>query len=320
MTTIEKRTSRLLILLKYRWILPVCMGIAMLSSSTYPTDHAVPSVTTQVVLLGTGTPFADPERSGPSLAIVVNGTSYIVDCGPGVVRRAAAASKKGIKGLAAAQLQHLFVTHLHTDHTIGYPDIIFTPAVLDRDTALQVYGPTGIKAMTDHIMAAYAEDMDIRINGLERGNPAGYKVNVHEIAPGIIYKDANITVKAFAVHHGTWPHALGYRFETPDKVIVVSGDCTYSEDLVKNAMGCDILIHEVYSMQGLAKREKRWQDYHSTFHTSTEQLAQIANTVKPKLLVLTHQLLFGSTKESLLDEIKQKYNGSVAYGNDLDVY
>ncbi len=274
---------------------------------------------TKLVLLGTGTPFADPDRSGPSIAIVVNNTSYIIDCGPGVVRRAAAAFQKGINGLEASALKHLFITHLHSDHTVGYPDMIFTPAVLDRNAPLEVYGPKGLQEMTHHIMAAYKEDMDIRLKGLEYGNAEGYKINVHEIEPGIIYKDANVTVKAFRVIHGSWPEAFGYRFEAKDKIIVVSGDCTYSEELVKNAKDCDILVHEVYSMQGLAKREKRWQDYHSRFHTSTQQLAAIANTVKPKTIVLVHQLLFGSTKESLLDEIEQWYKGKVVYGNDLDV-
>ena len=301
--------NRLLLLLL--WILIIESGCK--SSSTN-------SNTTQVVLLGTGTPFADPERSGPSLAIIVNNVSYVVDCGPGVVRRAASAANDGFKSLAPAQLKHLFITHLHSDHTIGYPDFILTPAVLDRNIALEVYGPKGLQSMTDNILKAYAEDIDIRVNGLEKGNADGYKVNVHEILPGVIYKDSNITVKAFKVKHGSWPEAFGYRFETKDKVIVVSGDCTYSETLVENAIGCDILIHEVYSMEGLVKREKKWQDYHSSFHTSTEQLAAIANKVKPKLLILTHQLLFGTTKESLMKEIRDKYKGEVRYGNDLDVY
>lgn len=275
---------------------------------------------TQLVLLGTGTPFANPERSGPSLAVVVNNVSYVVDCGPGVVRRASAAFDLGIKGLGAAELQHLFITHLHTDHTLGYPDFIFTPAVLDRDAALEVFGPVGLRAMTDNILAAYQEDRDIRINGLEKGNPEGYKVTVHEIQPGIIYKDSNVTVKAFRVHHGSWKEAFGFRFETPDKIIVVSGDCTYSEELVRNAKDCDILVHEVYSMEGLAKREKRWQEYHSTFHTSTAQLAAIASQVKPKLLLLTHVLFFGSTEASLLQELGQHYTGKVMLGRDLDIY
>ena len=276
---------------------------------------------TQVVLLGTGTPTADPERSGPSLAIVVNNTSYVVDCGPGVVRRAgAAAAKYNIPSLKPAGLTHLFITHLHSDHTVGYADFILTPAVLRRNGALEVYGPKGLQSMTDYLLKAYKEDIDLRLNGLEHGKPAGYNVNVHEIKEGQIYKDSNIVVTAFNVHHGSWPQAFGYRFKTQDKTIVVSGDCTYDDNLIKYAVNCDILIHEVYSAEGFAKLPATDQAYHSVFHTSTYQLAAIANKVKPKLLVLTHQLLFGSTKEKVLQEISSLYNGKVVYGNDLDVF
>lgn len=302
------------------WFLMRAVFVYIFLFLTALANGQVAPMGTQLVLLGTGTPNADPERSGPSLAIIVNNTSYVVDCGPGVVRRAAAASKKGVPSLEASKLSRLFITHLHSDHTIGYPDFILTPAVLERQSQLEVYGPKGLQLMTDHLLAAYKEDIDIRIEGLEHGNPNAYKVNVHEIKEGIIYKDSNLVVKAFNVHHGSWPEAYGYRFETKDKVIVVSGDCTYSENLIKNAEGCDILVHEVYSMEGFAKRDKKWQAYHSVFHTSTAQLADIANKVKPKLLVLTHQLLWGATKESMLAEIKQLYSGKVAYGNDLDVY
>ena len=275
---------------------------------------------TQLVLLGTGTPNAEPATSGPSLAIIVNNTSYVVDCGPGVVRRAAEANNKGIQSLAASKLKRLFITHLHSDHTIGYPDFILTPAVLDRNEPLEVSGPKGLQLMTDHILAAYKEDIDIRVKGLEKGNPVGYQVNVHEINEGIVYRDSNLVVKAFKVNHGSWPEAFGYRFETADKVIVVSGDCTYSENLIANAKDCDILVHEVYSMEGFAKRDKKWQAYHSVFHTSTQQLAEIANKVKPKQLVLTHQLLWGASKESLMNEIQQRYQGKVVFGNDLDIF
>jgi len=276
---------------------------------------------TRLILLGTGTPTADPERSGPSLAIIVNNSSYVVDCGPGVVRRAAAAEAKyGIPSLRPAGLNHLFITHLHSDHTAGYPDFILTPAVLRRKGPLEVYGPKGLQSMTDHLLKAYAEDIDLRINGPEHGKPSGYKVNVHEVTQGVIYRDSNVVVTAFNVHHGSWPQAFGYRFETKDKVIVVSGDCTYDENLVKYAMGCDILVHEVYSFAGFSKLPPLEKAYHSAFHTSTVQLAAIANRVKPKLLVLTHQLLFGQTSESVLQEIKSRYYGEVVYGNDLDSF
>ena len=275
---------------------------------------------TKLVLLGTGTPFADPTKSGPSLAIVVNNSSYIVDCGPGVVRRAAEASKLGFPSLEAAQLKTLFITHLHSDHTIGLADIILTPAVLDRNAPISIYGPAGSKKMTDDLMSAYKEDIAIRINGLEKGDAIAYQVYTNEIKEGQIYKDSNLTVTAFNVQHGQWDNAFGYVFKTNDKKIVVSGDCTYSENLIKYAKDCDILVHEVYSDAGLKKRTQRWQDYHSTFHTSTYQLAEIANQVKPKLLVLNHQLTFGTSLQSLLDELKSKYAGPVVNGADLDVF
>ncbi|MBI3834339.1 MAG: MBL fold metallo-hydrolase [Planctomycetes bacterium] len=123
---------------------------------------------TRVVLLGTGTPNADPEHSGPAVAIVVDDTAYLVDCGPGVVRRAAAAYEKGIAALEPSKLRLLYVSHLHSDHTVGLPDLLLTPWVLGRDAPLVVYGPVGIKNMTDHIEQAYEEDIHMRIDGLER--------------------------------------------------------------------------------------------------------------------------------------------------------
>ena len=275
---------------------------------------------TKLVLLGTGSPFADPAKSGPSLAIVVNNTSYILDAGSGLVRRAAQAKELGFPSLEAAQLKTLFITHLHSDHTIGLADIILTPAVLDRNAPITIYGPTGIKKMTADLMRAYKEDIAIRINGLEKGDAIAYQVNTNEIKEGEIYKDSNLTVTAFKVKHGQWENAFGFVFQTKDKKIVVSGDCTYSENLIKYAKDCDILVHEVYSDAGLKKRTQRWQDYHSTFHTSTFQLADIANQVKPKLLVLNHQLTFGTTLQSLLDEVQSKYKGVVVNGADLDVF
>jgi len=276
---------------------------------------------TQLVMIGTGTPFADPDRSGPSLAIVVNESAYVVDCGPGVVRRAAAiAQKRRITALKPDRLKRLFVTHLHSDHTAGYSDFILTPAVLDRNEPIQVIGPPGIRRMTKHLLKAFSEDMEIRIKGLEMGNAEGYKVEVKEVTNGEVYRDENCIVEAFEVQHGSWRHALGYRFTTKDKVIVVSGDCTYSESIIAMAKGCDILVHEVFSEAGLQKREERWQRYHSTFHTSTSQLARIAQVVKPKLLVLTHQLTFGSSLESLLEEIGRTYTGKVVNGLDGDVF
>lgn len=275
---------------------------------------------TQVVLLGTGTPNADPDRMGPALAIVTDGTPYLVDFGPGVVRRAAAAEQAGIRALAVEKLEIAFLTHLHSDHTTGYPDLIFTPWVLGRIKPLQVYGPPGIAAMTEHILAAYKMDHDARVCGFEPINPDAYGAIAHEIEPGLIYQDARIKVEAFSVEHGDGWLALGYKFITGDRNIVISGDTAPCESLIERWQGCDILVHEVYSQRAFGRRSKKWQHYHAHMHTSTTELAAIANKVKPKLLVLTHLLMWGCSEAELLAEIQEHYDGEVICGRDLGVY
>src|ERR1051326_2400566 len=147
----------------------------------------LPSSKTQLVVLGTGTPIINPDRSGPSVAVVVNGSAYLVDFGPGVVRRAAAAARdKHIDALIPRNLKVVFATHLHSDHTVGLSDLYLTPAVEGRPGALELYGPPGIADMARHIQAAYVKDVDIRTEGLEHGNRAAYKINAHEIKPGLI--------------------------------------------------------------------------------------------------------------------------------------
>ena len=178
---------------------------------------------TKLVLLGTGTPNACPNASGPSTAVIVGDRSYLVDFGPGVVRQAAKAYQKGIDALRPDCLTVAFCTHLHTDHTAGYSDLIFTPWVMERKEPLKVFGPKGICEMTDYIEKAYAVDIDFRINGFEKANEEGYKVEAKEIQPGIIYQDDRVTVEAFPVSHGTL-ESYGFKFTTPDKVIVISGD------------------------------------------------------------------------------------------------
>lgn len=273
----------------------------------------------QIVLLGTGTPGPDPDKCGSSLAIVVNDVPYLVDFGPGVVRRAASAVKLGVRGLSSANLKHAFLTHLHSDHTVGYPDLIFTPWVCGRDEALKVFGPKGIGHMTEHILAAYEADIDQRINGLEPANLEGYKVEVSEIKPGLCYEDENVEVHAFAVSHGSWP-AFGYKFICPDRTIVVSGDTAMNKNVAKAAKGCDVLIHEVCSGMGLMMRSPEWQKYHSSYHTLGYELGELASEAKPGLLVLVHQLLQGVTEADLLREIRTTYSGPVVSGKDLDIF
>ena len=283
-------------------------------------------MSTQIVMLGTGTPYPDPDRSGPATAIVVNDTPYLIDFGPGVVRQAAAAYQKGVSafGRCAINIKTAFLTHLHSDHTMGYPDLIFTPWMMGRNEPLEVYGPAGLKAMTKNIMKAWQIDIDARTQRLR--NPTAYQVNVHEIMLGVVYRDRNITVTAFPVHHHEMKDCFGFRFETPDRVIVISGDTTPTQVIIDNSHGCDVLIHEAYSLASYDHVSPAWQEFRRTHHTSSKELAEIAAQVKPGLLVLYHRSNAGdgemgpNAEAEVIEEIRKFYSGEVVTGHDLDVF
>lgn len=296
-------------------------ALALLACVAAP---ALASEGAKVIILGSGTPIPDPSSSGPCVAIVVNGQAYLFDAGAGVVRQAQAAAEKfGIEGLDATHLTRLFVTHLHSDHTLGYPDLILTPWVVGRRQPLEVYGPKGIAAMTDHLKQAYSADIQIRTDGAEGLNDQGLAVNVHEIEGAeVVYKDPNITVRSIVVKHGSWPQAFGFAVDAGGRTIVISGDTSPTQSIIDACHGCDVLIHEVYSEDrfNLVFGAARGQ-YHRTFHTSTRQLADLAAKAKPKLLVLYHQLYFGNPDEvDLVKEIHQTYQGAVVNGRDLTEY
>jgi len=279
---------------------------------------------TKLVLLGTGNPNPSPDHSGCALALVVNDTPYIIDFGPGLIRKSAKMTPRyggGIGGLETEKLKTAFLTHLHSDHTAGYPDLILTPWVMGRDEPLEVYGPVGTGSMTEHILLAYQEDIRYRVYGDEPANDQGWRVNWHEFEKeGEIYRDSNIVVEAFPVIHGSWPNAWGFRFTTPDRVIVVSGDCKPSPKVVEYGKGADILVHEVYSHAGFQTKSEDWKAYHAVHHTSTLELAEIAQKTVPGKVVLYHILFWGSNEKEILEEIHSLYQGDVFVGEDLDIF
>jgi len=295
---------------------------------------------TRVILLGTGTPVPDPDRSGPATAIVVDDHAYLVDFGPGVVRRAElAALTRNIPAVEPGNLKVAFVTHLHSDHTAGYSDLILTGWTSGRTVPLEVYGPSGVQSMTEHIVQAYRVDIETRTNadGNQRRFPNGWRVNAHEIKAGVIYKDDKVTVTAFATKHAM--ESYGYRFDTPDRRIVISGDTNPVEETIKVCDSCDILIHEAQPLQLLAKMPESIQSFVAKYHTTTEQLAELATRAKPKLLVIYHTVSFPpgiapprllppkggadalyASPEMLQKEIGSRYSGKFVIGKDLDVY
>lgn len=278
---------------------------------------AADRLSTKIIMLGTGTPRPNPDRSGPATAIVVGDRAYLIDFGPGVVRRAAAAAAKGYTAVEPTKIKVAFLTHLHSDHTAGYPDLMLTPWIFGRNE-LDVYGPEGTEEMTEHLRAAYRRDIENRTQGMEHAPPL--IVRAHDVKPGVVYKDDRVTVRAFPVAHGEWLQAFGYRFETPDRIIVISGDTSPSKQLIANCQPCDVLIHEVQSTTYKVETIPDWPAYRARYHTTTDQLADIANRTKPGLLVVYHNAANESGLQEILRQIQRTYNGRVVIGHDLDVF
>ena len=261
----------------------------------------------------------------------IDDTPYIVDFGPGIVRRASAAFVKGISGLRVQNLRIAFLTHLHSDHTVGYPDLILTPWVLGRRDPLLVFGPPGLAAMSRSILEAYQADIRVRVEGAEMLDPRGVQVVPTEIESGVVYEDELVSVEAFAVPHGTWEHAFGYKFITVDRTIVISGDtgpfdgfveiARDADGLADIARGADVLIHEAYGASGFFQRRSETRRYHGTFHTSATKVGEIASQADVGMVILYHQLhLAGDSPEQMVEEVRRQYDGPVIYGRDLGVY
>lgn len=273
---------------------------------------------TQVVILGTGTPIPDPERSGPGVAIVVDSVAYLFDAGTGIVRRAAAAARTGIVALQPPRLAMLFLTHLHSDHTMGLNDVLFTPWIQGRKAPLELFGPPGTERLVTGIVEANAEDIRERLSSSGGPSADGFRANVHEVSEGTVYSDARVTIRAFLVPHAGWKHAFGYRIQTPDKLIVISGDARANPAIARECGGCDILVHEVYSDAGFATIPAARKIYHAQAHTSATQLGEIATAARPGTLVLYHQLFFGASDSTLVAEVRTRFRGRVVSAKDLD--
>ena len=269
---------------------------------------------TVVILLGTGNPVPDPGAAGPATAIVIGSRVFLFDAGAGVMRRVRAAHLP-INGPTA-----LFITHLHSDHTLGYPDVIFTTWMLGRTQPFDVFGPHGLQSMTDHIVAAWKEDIDVRTHGLEHLAANGYAVRVHEIAPGVVYDSARVKITAIPVLHGSWKEAYGYRIDTPDRSIVLSGDTRPSPAIERAARAVDVLIHEGYpESSNVTPVDSAFARYRRAFHTSVMELGRLAAAAQPKMLVLYHHIVPPDGGASAVATIRgEGYQGRIVFGKDLD--
>ena len=272
-----------------------------------------------IVMIGTGTPVPNPHAAGPATAVVVGKRVFLFDAGANVERQLAAAD------LPTDGVEAVFFTHLHSDHVLGYPDLIFTSWVFGRRLPLRAFGPPGLKAMTTNLIAAFADDIKVRTTGLEHAIPNGYRVNVRETRGGVVYDSGGVRITAFPVPHTVWPVALGYRVDALGRSVVISGDTRPSEELTRQSAGVDALVHEVYSAANVEQEKMPgggdWPKYLKSAHTSDVEIASIAKTANPRMVILTHVVSLGATDSAMIAAVRSKgYAGSVVVAHDLDRY
>ncbi|MCA9609557.1 MAG: MBL fold metallo-hydrolase [Myxococcales bacterium] len=268
-----------------------------------------------VLVIGSGTPIADPDRGGPATAVPYAERTVLFDAGANVLRGLVAA------GRDPTGVEHVFLTHLHSDHVLGLDEMIFGAWTVGRDRPLRVHGPPGTRTLVERLEAAFAEDRAMRVEGLERASPEGARVEVQEIEPlDEVQIDEGLRVRAFPVAHGAFEHAFGYRVEVGDRVVVISGDTAPSDAVVEACDGCDVLVHEVYSAAGWRAGPEGWRAYHAAFHTSGEQLGRLAVRARPRRLVLTHVLFFGQPPDAVLAEVRAGFDGDVILAEDGGSY
>jgi ribonuclease BN (tRNA processing enzyme) len=277
--------------------------------------------TTKIVMLGTGTPIPDANRASASVAVIHKGQAYLFDIGAGAVHNATRARYKyDIPSLYPSQICCLFVTHMHSDHTLDYSELAYT-LWWRRPSRLQAFGPPGLQEMTDGMHAMMAPDLRTRIASSQPvANPEGYKVDVTELADGFVFEQDDLRIEAFEVDHGDIKPAFGYRIDTSDRSIVISGDTAMSDRLLEMSRGVDVLVHEVISDSGLARNSEAFQAYHRQSHTPASDLGRLASEARPGLLVLYHGLYYGVPEARILEEVKAAYDGPVVLANDLDLF
>jgi ribonuclease Z len=266
----------------------------------------------ELVLLGTGYPYPSAERAGPSCAVIVGGKTFILDAGRGTVMRLA--------GLDVAwdTIAAAFITHLHSDHIDGLPDLFHSSWQFGSGRPFELYGPEGIQNVADGILKFYEADIHIRRDLTEKLSPQGASIKVQEVRDGAVYvfpEDVQIT--AFAVNHDPVKPAFGYRIDSGPYSIVFSGDTGPDPNLTRYAKDAGILVHEAYVRPdtGSGRGAYAWTIY--DYHTSAREAGEAAAKANAGILVLTH-LIPGSAPESLfLAEAKKSFDGLIIVGKDL---
>ena len=270
-----------------------------------------------VTLLGTSSPSPSMDRFGMSTLVEAGGERLLFDCGRGAIQRLLQL------GPEYPRVDKLFLTHLHSDHIVGIPDLWLTAWIMGRRTAFKVWGPDGTKAMMAHLEQAYQADIHIRRDLDELLPQSGIDIEAQDIAEGFEYKLGDVRVIVFDVDHRPVTPAFGYRIEYNGKVVVLSGDTRPCENLVKHSQGADLLVHEIIAPQAFLNRATQMTEHHRQavieHHTTPQQAGEIFSRINPKLAVYSHVIggPIPGYVEEILDGTASTYSGAVEVGYDL---
>jgi ribonuclease Z len=290
------------------------VGFALLIAAIAPAAAQAQQI--KVTLLGTGCPPPVMNRFGPSTLVEVGDQKFLFDAGRGALQRLTEI------GVRWQDVQGVFLTHLHSDHVVGFPDLWLTGWLIapGRNVPLQVWGPRGTSAMMSHLKKAYEYDVRIRIQN-DGVSPAGVSLLVKEISEGVVYDKGGVKITAFEVDHAPVKPAFGYRIDYAGRSLVLSGDTRVSENLVRHSQGVDVLVHEVFVPETLQRtgvppdRAKNIVSY----HTTPEQAGEVFARLKPKLAVYSHICMPTATEQDLLPTTRKTYAGPLQIGEDLMV-
>lgn len=278
----------------------------------------------RVTLLGTGVPIPRPDRFGPSTLIEAGDHTLLIDAGRGATMRLFQL------GVPIGKLDALLLTHFHSDHTVGIPDLWLTGWLssyfANRRRPFNVIGPVGTARLMHHLEAAYAQDIEIRIQDekLAREHAA---IAVKEFTEdGIVYEAGDLRVIAFSVDHGeAIKPAYGYRIEYQNRVAVISGDTRYNANLVRYGAGADLLVHEVAMARPELLDEIVIQRI-LNHHTSPQEAGRVFTETKPKMAAFTHLVLLASETvpapsiDDLIAATRETYSGPLVVGEDLSSF
>jgi ribonuclease Z len=262
----------------------------------------------RVTLLGTGALVPSMERFGPAILVEAGHSVLLFDCGRGAAQRLVQS------GVGLNDIDAVFFSHLHSDHIVGFPDLWLTALARGRATPLLVFGPEGTAAMTHHLEAAFIADITAR------HGPAQGSLDAHDIAENVVYQTEELVVTAFVVDHGAIKPAYGYRVDYQGRrSVVLSGDTRFSEDLIGNAKGVQLLVHEVAAADPALARSSPAVRAILDVHTTPEDASRVFRQARPYLAVYSHIVLLGVNEDEVMRITHESYRGAVQMGKDLMV-